>query len=847
MATIKIVSNPYKKTLDYFRFVEGTGQWEKIKYEENVNSRLFKEGIKRGFFTFVVKKIVDILVEDYWDHSTPIELVFEGTEDEYKELQYVCENGDLSSKIILKKSKVYLDDARDILPDIREIFKAIEGLISEFASGRENINDEIKKFSDAADDTIPICVLGNYSSGKSTFINALIGCEILPSGDRPVTGKIYKIIRSKYDDRAYIDFRYLNRDIKLRLADNRYKFLNEPGDGEVIRKIEELLNEDEKISIIQKVNKVVNYLTNFRDEKNEISDILTITVPFFGGLWKLSENEFMIFDTPGSNTASYEKHLMVLKTALLSLSNGLPIYVSDSKSLDSKDNEELYKIIRELKELDDRFTMIVVNKADDANLPKSYFTQENIDDILNLTIPKKLYSEGIFYVSSIMGLGAKTNGEFIDDHYAEIYEGAEQKYKNPENRFYKMLYRYNIVPEQLTGRLIEDAEQCENVLWANSGLFSIEREIQTFANKYTYYNKCQQSNLFLKKLITITEEEIISKSEQVSVSVDTLTQNLEKGKVELVNRINTRTAELKDEYLAGYDPYLTERVGEIKQSHIYDGIENEEDEISEKYAVQNEYDKKKDEVDKAHAHITQNLWLNVKKAFKEFKLASFKEIGTDLIEDIRAHDAKESILIDAEDNIKNRTSSELLGIVKQRFYVLGKDVGNVLFEKSKEYWESCSDKMKCELINIISDSKDLDNSKKAEISNIIISFNNVQFVNTTDEIFTMSNFERKVSRLTRRSNLDISKLEKKFNELMFRTIDDCRDKMKITHENNFVIWHENLTRTIKNNIVEYSPKLLALSNTIKDEKQQIIDLQSKIEILNNYSEKVRQMMDWKVD
>ena len=46
------------------------------------------------------------------------------------------------------------------------------------------------KFSEGV---IPICVFGNYSAGKSTFINALIGREVLPSGGDPVTAKIYKI------------------------------------------------------------------------------------------------------------------------------------------------------------------------------------------------------------------------------------------------------------------------------------------------------------------------------------------------------------------------------------------------------------------------------------------------------------------------------------------------------------------------------------------------------------------------------------------------------------------------------------------------------------------------------
>ena len=36
MVTIKLVSNPYKKILEYFKFNEESGAWEKIRYEENI-------------------------------------------------------------------------------------------------------------------------------------------------------------------------------------------------------------------------------------------------------------------------------------------------------------------------------------------------------------------------------------------------------------------------------------------------------------------------------------------------------------------------------------------------------------------------------------------------------------------------------------------------------------------------------------------------------------------------------------------------------------------------------------------------------------------------------------------
>lgn len=74
---------------------------------------------------------------------------------------------------------------------------------------------------------VPICVLGNYSAGKSTFINALIGSEILPNGIEPITAKIYKIARSKYKDRASVKCQYQDQDVTILFTDVETKFENE--------------------------------------------------------------------------------------------------------------------------------------------------------------------------------------------------------------------------------------------------------------------------------------------------------------------------------------------------------------------------------------------------------------------------------------------------------------------------------------------------------------------------------------------------------------------------------------------------------------------------------------------
>ena len=93
------------------------------------------------------------------------------------------------------------------------------------------------------------------------------------------------------------------------------------------------------------------------------------------------------------------------------MSNGLPVFVTDSSSLDSTDNSKLKEKLISVEGLDERFTMIVVNKAEAADLSSTNLKSDSFRDrIMKQAIPSKLYAQGIYYVSSILGLGAKLKG-----------------------------------------------------------------------------------------------------------------------------------------------------------------------------------------------------------------------------------------------------------------------------------------------------------------------------------------------------------------------------------------------------------------------------------------------------
>lgn len=478
-------------------------------------------------------------------------LLFEGTNDEYNELKSVCMDKCYNGLIRPKKALRYLRNARDILQEVKEIFDLMQPLIDESIKDDSKIAREKQLFKDVTKTDIPICVLGNYSSGKSTFINSLIGYEVLPSGDDPLTAKIHRIERSKFDDRAVVAFDHNGSRVRITFEEHGMPEFSMSKDSELYTILYESVEPYAEKSIACRVNRILEVINSGDNAEimRDVSDMIEISVPFNKeGVFGSSLNKFVIFDTPGSNAASNLDHIKVLKKAMVDLSNGLPIYVSEYNSLDTTDNEKLCSEIKNMPELDSRFSMIIVNKADDANLKN--FNEERL---LHQAIPRQLYSGGVYFVSSIMGLGSKNNGHFRNEFYEDVFDRIKERFEDPNNKFYKTLYTYDIMAEQIKHDSEQKSKNYPNRILANSGLYWIEEEIETFAGKYSPYNKCQQSRLFLNKVISITLDEIEKSRQVCEEGKRRWESDLESGKADIISSLEEGCYDLQTFFFNQYD------------------------------------------------------------------------------------------------------------------------------------------------------------------------------------------------------------------------------------------------------------------------------------------------------
>lgn len=63
--TIKIISNPYTRKINFFSYKDQTGEWEDLK-DGNSNSRLREDESGRNFLPFRIKDIIDTIISEYY-------------------------------------------------------------------------------------------------------------------------------------------------------------------------------------------------------------------------------------------------------------------------------------------------------------------------------------------------------------------------------------------------------------------------------------------------------------------------------------------------------------------------------------------------------------------------------------------------------------------------------------------------------------------------------------------------------------------------------------------------------------------------------------------------------------
>lgn len=839
MTRIKIVSNPYKQEIEYKTFKESENEWIDVSIY-SPNGKLREESARKCFLPFNAKEIIEVIIDEYYlENKDAVEIVFEGTKEEYLELLKVCSEDCYNGKINLTLSNHILDDGKYILSDTKDIFYKVKPVIEQVSKDELEITKSLAKVADALDDIIPICVFGNYSAGKSTFINALIGQEVLPRGAEPVTAKAFKIQNSEQEDTAVIKFKHWDDEVELSFSGAEYKVIKGNSDDEMLKELDATLAEIEEPSMAKMVSGALKLIDAYEKKDantDEVGNMIELYIPFSKtGILGQSCNKFVVFDTPGSNTATNDGHIEVLKEALAGFSNGIPVWISQFETLDTMDNEALCNNILSIDALDKRFTMIVLNKADASELPEKGFSEKQIKNIKEFRSVEKMYASGIFFVSSIMGLGAKKDDKLEDRFYRKVYKQQYCAFSDVEDEDYMSLFQYNIMPLQIKEEIIRYSADENNLVYVNSGLHCIETEIETFASKYSAYNKCQMVYSLLSSVVEKTTEKIEKRVQARERLRNKYMNDLEVRKQQLILAMRAMSAEMDANFQAqSYASVNTYAKTHLDYNYPLDKLE----ELNAKYSTENESeysvaDKKKKRDDAVDA-MYSNLGSKVKKLSEVGFRKTVAGLWNDAKEGFSSIYTSQMELEETQKTASAETVDEVLKDVIEVYQESMADAIQKINRIACTYWENNSQFLKDKLIELVTASDALSDKQKKTLSELIFNYRNIAFDDKASSIFVKPKFlhgQLLGLNLFTFEKLNTSKLAREYNKTIANNIESIATDMNGTYYTSYKMWADELTAMIEKNIVELNPELQVLSDAIDNENEQIRILKENQQII----------------
>ena len=856
MATIKIKSNPYEKEIKYFSYQKQSGEWKEIQ-ESNPNSKLREDESEKSFLPFRIKEIVETLLEEYYVDSEKVNIVFEGTQEEYEVLEKVCMMPEMTDKISLTKANVILENAKLILSDTKEIFKTVQPIIEEIMHNDSEVEKDLNKVSDALDDIIPICVFGNYSAGKSTFINSLIGHEILPSGGDPVTAKIYKIELSDSDELARIRFKHWDDEIELIFEGKIFRIRKGKSEDEMLCELARIMEDNDEDDMFRLINRALEFINGYEKidlDSIEISDLIQVEVPFAKeGVLGRSRNKFVIFDTPGSNSNSNTDHSKVLADALQGFSNGIPVWVSQYETIDSNDNAKLCDDVLNIKALDNRFTMIVLNKADTSDLPEKGFSEKQIRNIREYNAVEKMYASGIYFVSSIMGLGAKNNGRLADKYYRKTYRSQQEMFSDPEDLDYITLYTYNLMPEQIKNEMVKYSKICTqsktDLIYANSGLFCIEQEMEDFASKYSAYNKCQMVYMFLSEVIGKTNAVIVGKKEYLTKTREARKDELEEASEELIDTLSNTAKMKEDEFCRETRNFLKTYVtANLDYSYAPDELAKLDEEIAKYNEKESEYGSQESNYTEAKENIWSHLKANGQSLLKGNVKESLKTMKEDFVKDYREIQMNKSEIDTSRSEIDKATSDQIMKLVVERYKksISGAQIKTGLV--IKQHWMNNAETLKNTLVAIITGSDALSAKQRDDLSEMITNHQGLLIDDGANKFVKAKYLKGRILgfQLGTSERLNTKRLANSFNNLIAKNVKAMSEDLNENCYAAFRTWKENLCSLIEENITELNPQLKQMAELIKEETDKINRLTDNQRIISSSYEEIKELMDWKV-
>ena len=383
----------------------------------------------------------------------------------------------------------------------------------------------------------------------------------------------------------------------------------------------------------------------------------------------------------------------------------------------------------------------------------------------------------------------------------------------------------------------------------NSGLYSIESAIINFAEKYSSYDKCKQSKLFLDRMVEKTRNAISINKEKEEAYKEDLKKELEESKRRVLDNIDENDS-------IEFNRYNEDSIFIMKSiSRDNDKSAGELEDVQKKYYETISLEKDLSTYETEFEESKKEIGANIKNNFKDFKngknvkdfFSNVGKVAKEAFSDTQESYESSKELKELKAEIKKESFDQLKNYMNEEFnneFLKKKSYG---IELSESFWSEKSNEFKEVLRKTISGSKDLDNEKKNELEQIIIQFEKIDLETPSDGIFKekkliiagLNDFFEDIL------HIKFKNLADKYNDAIEEQIKNIREIVKKSHENNFIAWKNKLIKTIKDDILNYSPVLHEKQKKIDEQQLKIDKLKNKLDKLTIYSNQINDMLKWK--
>lgn len=355
------------------------------------------------------------------------------------------------------------------IEDNKEL-KTMEGFTKEVEIFKERLND----------DEIRIAVVGEFSSGKSTFINALIGKDILKHATTETTAVITRIV---------------NVDKKSSLCYT----------GKVIFK-------DETKKVLKDLNSIKEYTSTFSSTCDVIKEInaVEIYVPLLN-----TKQNVVIIDTPGLNGIAdghREQTVELIKNAHFCT------YLLQRRGISDSDRDFLNYI----KQYQNNF-IIVQNFIDTFNEAEGESVQKKIKEQTEI-LRNKVFNDDKNIKYYVLGLSSWQGLVSVDKDIKRYTDNSSHEITDEERRYYYSKSRFEEYKRKI--KEIFNSQDIEEIQYGGTA-WAIYRWLETLSK---LINTKKES---LEELYNLSQEKDSQK--KLGELIDKIKENMPRQRQKVEN------------------------------------------------------------------------------------------------------------------------------------------------------------------------------------------------------------------------------------------------------------------------------------------------------------------------